>query len=1250
MQQQFAGLNRNNFPQQQSSNQQQMDTNRSVGVLKAKTTSAIPIASSRIINSTTNPQTINRTQQQTMNNNNSNIPKSSIQNITQQGRQTQQQQNRLLINNENYGLSNIRKHSAGSVEILNEKINSNERLHGMQAQQRGAHLNRLQSNTWKSKSTTRINQMTASTGQQQGAHVRRSSSNRAMPGTPKPTAALSAANSNSNLNQSANSSKLAVMNRSNMPADTSITQFAIADDCSNYGQTTGAGAGGRNLGGMTLVSKWCASFEDDQDDADNSANDLVQVDDLAIGSSNIAQSPTNDEMELSKKLKQASLNEDGVVASNQQIINKCLSKLTNEQQPQPQQQLTKDEHNNQLKEIDGLKCIVNSNSSQKIRLQIIPSNNLILDSSPIKQENDKFNQQLDKKKEADDDEEEGDDEDDDDDDDEEEVELVILEKKIIKNGKVIQVTEEIIEEKSIPKHNSNKNQQDRKINRNQVQDKSKERSKYFEFLDEPDGRITNIVVKTSSPPVLTTAKPVVLNRQQISSPTLNINNKDKLVPTQQTDNRYNYLLQNRHQPNSIERIDTKKNSVNEDSRNCYKIPNAVIRRRDAKRSPISMRSYSDPEHFTGMKPINSDFLYADETGMNERKRSINVPLNYQKTATNNNSSSSRPTSSRQKLNQLLVKSILPIKQRAFEIKIKQLNLPRSWSSPLISTCIRSSLTPPLRQQLSFQNFNEDIVFNLDITRNIAIICGKSDNQLESSLRKNSVFCFNGLLSSSLPNIHLCLEEDRIPLNECGYLKYNNNNLRKEESGSSASNSSNHNLYNHHLKGNNKSNTNVDKNRNQQPKQQQQQQQHQYNKSDSREKKNDLDKRENDNDDNISPSTQPTNNLTPILSSKTATYFAQKRALQSVDDQDDDEEDDVEEAEEEEEEEETDPNAISNYLTNSAKRYSNITNISKQITSPVVDSNNALLLKSFSGSTGRMNRLGSTGSTTAYNSAYSSTTNNRSPYNNHQSVTRSSTTSNFSSAANVNLNSKLSSGFNSSLTGLSNLSNLSSLTNSNPLTKFSIDMPMPFRRKKRTTTSINMFNNSPIYNTTSSNYTFNNHLNNLNSSSNYNGSYTNLHNINTVAATTATTGLISGNNLINTGIIGATSATKYIPSTEFFLRQSITSSPSSSSSNFSSANLSSGNYLSNYLANNQTSSSLSHHHTSNNNYLAFKSSNNTGLSTATSNYRALPNSYSSTSGNTGYNSSSNLYSNRLIAGLSTGLSTQPTTDTDLSLIR
>lgn len=403
-----------------------METSRS-GVLKAKTTSAIPIASNRMISSTNQQQTINRPTQQAIN---SNISKPTMQNQQNlvQGRQTQQQQNCLVINNnEKYGLSNIRKHSAGSVEILNEKINSNDRLHGMQAQQRGAHLNRLQHNAWKSKSTTRINQMTAS-GQPTQAHVRRSSSNRAMPGTSGPNI-LSAANSNSNLNQSVNSGKLTVLRSANqIPADTSITQFAIADDCSNYGQATGTGLAGRSnadrLGGMTLVSKWCASFEDDQDDADNSANDLGQVDDLAGANSGIAQSPSNekDEIELSKKMKQTLLNE----GNNQQINNKCLIKV-NEQQQQ-----SKDNDNNQLKETDDLamKCIVNSNSSQKIRLQIIPSNNLIIEDDKDLNKNEK---QLNKKKEDDDDEEEEDeeeneDEDDEeeDDDDEEEIELVIL--------------------------------------------------------------------------------------------------------------------------------------------------------------------------------------------------------------------------------------------------------------------------------------------------------------------------------------------------------------------------------------------------------------------------------------------------------------------------------------------------------------------------------------------------------------------------------------------------------------------------------------------------------------------------------------------------------------------------------------------------------------------------------------------------------------------------------------------------------
>ena len=746
------------------------------------------------------------------------------------------------------------------------------------------------------------------------------------------------------------------------------------------------------------------------------------------------------------------------------------------------------------------------------------------------------------------------------------------------------VTEEIIEEKSIPKQRDLNKNQDKRINKNQVQDKSKERSKFFEFLDEPDGRITNIVVKTSSPPVLTTAKPVILNRQPNASPILV---KEKQGPMQ---DRYNAFQVTKQQPGSIERIDTKKNSVNEDSKVNSKSPNAVIRRRDAKRSPISLRSYSDPEHFTGMpvKANPSGFLCANdgELDASGRKGSVNVP---------HHRAVSRQAS--RQLNQLLVKSFLPIKQRALEKRLKQLNLPRSWSCPLISAHIRNSISPPLRQQLSFQSFNEDFVFNLDITRNIAIVCGKSDNQLDA--RKNSVFCYNGLLSSSLPNLHLALEEDHIPLHSepCAYFKQAN--LTKEESGgSSASNSSHHNLYN--SKGTNKSQLNKSDSNVENKKSQY------SNKSDGYERNQPALNTTSDSDkcdDDVPSQPNKSGPSQPILSNKMSSYFAQRRALQSVEDQDDDEDDDVEE------EEQTDPNAIYNY-SSSAKRYG-----LKQMASPP-DTN---LLKSFSGSTGRMNRLGSSRSTTAYNSALSSTNANRSPYN---QVTRSSTTSNICNfSANTNLNAKLSSGFNSSLTGLSSLT-------SNPLGKLSVDMPMPFRRKKRT---VNAFNSSPlspsIYNASTTNYTFNNHLNNLN---NYNGSYTNLHNAGTN---------LSGN--AGTGVIGnSTTASKYLPSSEFFLRNQ--SSPSSSSSNFSSANLSSGNYLSNYLSNNQTSSGLaSHHHSSNNSYLAFKSTNS-GLASSIS--RPLPNSYSSISGGGAgaYNASSNLYSNRLL----TGLSTQPTADIDL----
>lgn len=755
------------------------------------------------------------------------------------------------------------------------------------------------------------------------------------------------------------------------------------------------------------------------------------------------------------------------------------------------------------------------------------------------------------------------------------------------------MTEEIIEEKSIPKQRDPNKNQEKKINKNQVQDKSKERSKFFEFLDEPDGRITNIVVKTSSPPVLTTAKPVILNRQPNASP---IMAREKPGLMQEKDNRFNAFQVVRPQPGSIERIDTKKNSVNEELKVNSRAPSAVLRRRDAKRSPISLRSYSDPEHFTGMpiKANPSGFLYANdgETDVNCRKGSVNVQPHR---------AVSRQTN--RQLNQLLVKSFLPIKQRALEKKLKQLNLPRSWSCPLISAHIRNSISPPLRQQLSFQSFNDDFVFNLDITRNIAIICGKSDNQLESSVRKPSVFCYNQ--SSSLPNLHLALEEDHIPLHSepCAYFKHSH--LTKEESGgSSASNSSHHNLYNNNSKGANKTQLNKSDSNVENKKQH-----HQYSsKSDGYERHQPILNTTSDSDkcdDDVPSQTNKPCPSQPILSNKTSNYFAQRRALQSVEDQDDDEDDDVEE--------ETDPNAIYNY-SSSAKRYGG-----RQIASPP-DTN---LLKSFSGSTGRMNRLGSTGSTTAYNSALSSANANRSPYN---QVTRSSTTSNICNfSANTNLNAKLSSGFNSSLTGLS------SLTTSNPLGKLSLDMPMPFRRKKRT---VNAFNSSPlspsIYNASSTNYTFNNHLNNL---SNYNGSYTNLHNV-------GTGGNLSGN--AGTGMIGnSTTASKYLPSSEFFLRNQ--SSPSSSSSNFSSANLSSGNYLSNYLSNNQTSSGLaSHHHSSNNSYMAFKSANS-GLGSSIG--RPLPNSYSSISGGgagTYNNASSNLYSNRLLSGLST----QPTADIDL----
>lgn len=84
---------------------------------------------------------------------------------------------------------------------------------------------------------------------------------------------------------------------------------------------------------------------------------------------------------------------------------------------------------------------------------------------------------------------------------------------------------------------------------------------------------------------------------------------------------------------------------------------------------------------------------------------------------------------------------------------------KTWSCPTIACTIRSSITPPIKQQFSCNSFNqEDIVYNVDVARNVAIICGKSDLQLNRSLQN-----LYHLMSASLPNIHLAFDEDEIPL-------------------------------------------------------------------------------------------------------------------------------------------------------------------------------------------------------------------------------------------------------------------------------------------------------------------------------------------------------------------------------------------------------------------------------------------------------------------------------------------------------
>lgn len=142
------------------------------------------------------------------------------------------------------------------------------------------------------------------------------------------------------------------------------------------------------------------------------------------------------------------------------------------------------------------------------------------------------------------------------------------------------------------------------------------------------------------------------------------------------------------------------NSVDKVARR--ELGNSIRKRREFNPSPVSRRSYSDPEHFIGMK------------------RAI---------ITENRSNNS-----------------------IFMVK--------TWSCPTIACTIRSSITPPVRQEFSCNSFNQEeyIVYNVDIARNVAIVCSKSEPHFYPSLQN-----LYHLTSASLPNIHLALDEDKIPI-------------------------------------------------------------------------------------------------------------------------------------------------------------------------------------------------------------------------------------------------------------------------------------------------------------------------------------------------------------------------------------------------------------------------------------------------------------------------------------------------------
>ncbi|XP_074595567.1 tau-tubulin kinase asator [Brevipalpus obovatus] len=488
--------------------------------------------------------------------------KLTSQEAQQQSSQTQPQQPSA------HQLSTSSKHGP-SIEPFNRNSSDND--------SGDPHPEGLCNKVLKSKST---HAMTSSRppGKQQ-AMIRRSNSNRIQ------------SQSASKPNVQSPVSQQQLSDRARQAFDISVTQFAVADDISGVGATGGVtqSNANRQLGGVTLMSKWGISFDDESEAEDGGVDeeDAVQPPGKDSGQDkSSSQIPTSPKSSKDSKTQINASTQDVAVSTSSTPLIIVSNKLSSKQTSPP--------------------CSTNSRPPNEVSKLPINQQNEPKDLSSHGQ---------------------------------------------IKSSLVTQSQESPETEISPPSHPAS-------------------------IPSSPQSPI-HLVPSPHQPPSRLISSNMELYKKS-NSPTKSVDQ-----PVKARSN-----LSNSSQ-NSSEKV------IRRDKRESIRM------RRESHLNPASRRSYSDPEHFVGMKKLT----------ISEDKLSACVFMG------------------------------------------------RTWSCPTIGCSIRSSITPPIRQQFSCNSYNqEDIVYNVDVARNVAIVCGKSDSQLNQSCPNVYQVC-----STSLPNIHLALDKDKIPM-------------------------------------------------------------------------------------------------------------------------------------------------------------------------------------------------------------------------------------------------------------------------------------------------------------------------------------------------------------------------------------------------------------------------------------------------------------------------------------------------------